>query len=101
MMFCTGRLDKTVLLCYELIKHYVLCNIHAKINMYIPKTYNSVSFIALLVQFNAAHDFNKKQEISASDCLYVILKFSIYLLFPLKELFPLVNNKDNWYECYL
>lgn len=69
--------------------------------MYIPKTYNSVSFIALFVQFNAAHDFNKKQEISASDCLYVILKFSIYLLFPLKELFPLVNNKDNWYECYL
>lgn len=30
--------------------------------------------------------------------MYVILKFSIYLLFPLKELYPLVNNKDNWYE---
>lgn len=28
----------------------------------------------------------------------MILKFSIYLLFPPKELFPLVNNKDNWYE---
>lgn len=71
--------------------------------MYIPKTYNAVSFIALLVQFNAAHDFtlaeiNKKQEISVLVCLYAILKFSIYLLFSLKELFPLVNIKDNWYE---
>lgn len=106
MIFCTGHLDKTVLLCYELIKHYTImyCIIymHKLICTYL-KTYNAVSFIALLAQFNATHDFtlaeiNKKQEISVLVCLYVILKFSIFLLFPLKELYPLVNNKDNWYE---
>lgn len=88
MMSCTCRLDKTVLLCYELIKHYCIgYNMKKLINLPVPNSYKNDdnSLIALLLQFNAAHDFtmaetNKEQQIFELVFFYVILKFSTKLL---------------------